>query len=160
MNIGTTGTGTAFDLLLNEYFPQRADDALFQAFENETDALLAALLIETQKANGDDPEFPQEQRPQNQEASYFTTEQPLPVDSVSEERLDFDFPATSVTIWGFDAPVYVSFKSTGDQRKIPLTPSESPFNLAPEGGLGASSIWIRKPDESSADTQIKVLALQ
>jgi hypothetical protein len=161
MNIGSTGTGTAFDLLLNEYFPQRADDALFQAFENETDALLAAVLIELQRQNsGSDPQYPQDQRPESQTASYFTTEEPQTVDTVDEKKLDFDFPAKSVTVWGFDEPLYVSFAGTGDNRRIPLTPAEAPFTVAPEGGLGASSVWVRKPTESSADTQIKVLALQ
>ncbi|SES70195.1 hypothetical protein [Natrinema hispanicum] len=126
--------------------------------EDDTNRLLLALLLEQRGENA--LEAIDHQPDDNQEAGYFVTEEPLPVVSTGEERLNWQFPAKSVTIWGFDEPVYVAFRSEGDYRKIPLTPSESPFTIAPEGGLDASSVWIRKPSDSSNDTEIKVLALQ
>ncbi|WBE14012.1 hypothetical protein CWS96_gp01 [Saline Natrinema sp. J7-1 virus 1] len=162
MNIGKMGTGTAIDQLLGDYFPSREGDFWHQAFESETDVLLAALLLEMKRSNGDDPTLPGDQRPDQQEAEYFTTEEPLPVDSTNEDEqsLNWEFPAKSVTLWGFTEPIYVSFRESGEFRKIPLTPSESPFTVAPEGGLGASCIWVRKANSDTNDTEIKILALQ
>ena len=126
--------------------------------ENDTDRLLLALLLEQRGESA--LEATNTESEDRQEAAYFVTEEPLPVTSTEEGQLNWGFPASSVTIWGFDAPVYVAFRSNGNNRRIPLTPSESPFNLAPEGGLDSSMIRIRKPTEESNDTEIKVLALK
>ena len=128
--------------------------------ENDTNRLLLALLLEQRGENA--LEALNTEADDSQEAGYFVTEEPLPVVSENEDdhHLNWQFPAKSVTIWGFDEPIYVAFRSEGDYRKIPLTPSESPFTVAPEGGLDASSVWIRKPNSSTNDTQVKILALQ
>ena len=128
--------------------------------EDDTNRLLLALLLEQRGENA--LEAIDHQPDDSQEAGYFVTEEPLPVVSTNEDdqMLNWGFPASTVTIWGFTEPVYVAFRGEGANRKIPLTPSESPFTLSTEGGVNASSIWVRKPDSSTNDTQIKILALQ
>ena len=126
--------------------------------ENDTNRLLLALLLEQRGENA--LEAIDTQPDDSQEAGYFVTEEPLPVVSTDEERLNWGFPANTVNVWGFDAPIYVAFRSEGNYRKIPLQPSESPFSVSPEGGIDASSIWVSKPDSTTNDTEIKVLALQ
>ncbi|GAB7121221.1 hypothetical protein JCM9743_36930 [Natrinema sp. JCM 9743] len=83
---------------------------------------------------------------------------PLPVTTTEENRLNWGFPATSVTVWGFDEPIYVAFRSEGNYRKIPMAPADSPYHAGPEGGLGASAVWIRKQSSTTADTTVKVKA--
>lgn len=163
MRFGPKGTSTKYDQVLDQYFPQRSGDLLYQLVENQTDTLLLAVLYELQRMNeGRDPNFPTDDRPEQQEPDYFTTEQPLPVTSVneSEHSLNWGFPAKSVTLWGFDEPIYVSFRGSGDHRRIPLEPQDAPFQVGPEGGLGASGVQLRKPSDDGGDTQVKILALE
>lgn len=154
-------TNTAVDHLLDPYFPQRSGDLLYQLFEDETQSLLAAILMEMQIENRGDAGFPTEDRPDQQEANYFVTEAPLAVDTHDESEgiLNWGFPATQVTLWGFDQPIYVSFRQSGDNRKIPLEEENAPFTVAPEGGLDASAMSVRKRSEDDDDTQILVMAM-
>ncbi|USZ73233.1 hypothetical protein [Natronosalvus halobius] len=159
MTLGNIGTTSPIDNLLAPYFPGR-DGLLHQLLEDENAALQAAILMELQRQNGNDPLEARDERPDQQEAEYFVTEQPLPVTSVNQtdQHINWGFPATSVQVWGFDAPIYVAFRESGDNRLIPLDPKDAPYNAGPEGGLGSSSIWIRKPSEGTNDTTIKVKA--
>ncbi|ELY63577.1 hypothetical protein [Natrinema versiforme] len=124
--------------------------------ENDTERLLLALLLEQRGENAFEALNPESE--DTQEAAYFVTEEPLPVTTTEENRLKWGFPASSVTVWGFDEPIYVAFRSEGDYRKIPLEPSSAPYNAGPEGGLGASAAWISKQSSDSADTTVKVKA--
>ena len=167
MTTGTSGlprgsTNTKYDRVLDEYFPQRQGDLLYQLVENKTDTLLLAVLYELQEMNdGRSADLPSENRPDQHEADYWSTEQPLPVTSTSESdhRVNWGFPATSVTIWGFDEPIFVSFRSNGDHRRIPLDPQDAPFSLAPEGGLGSSLARFRLPNDEANSTEVKILAM-
>ncbi len=67
--------------------------------EDDTERLLLALLLEHRGENAVEALNPESD--DNREAAYFVTEEPLPVTSTDEERLNWGFPATSVTIWGF-----------------------------------------------------------
>ncbi|AFO58418.1 MULTISPECIES: hypothetical protein [unclassified Natrinema] len=124
--------------------------------EDDTERLLLALLLEHRGENAVEALNPESD--DNREAAYFVTEEPLPVTATDEERLNWGFPATSVTIWGFTEPIYVAFRSDGDFRKIPLEPGNAPYHEAPQGGLGASSAWIRKRSDDTNDTQVIVKA--
>ena len=124
--------------------------------ENDTDRLLLALLLEQRGENALEALNPESE--DSQEAAYFVTESPLPVTSTDEERLNWGFPASSVTIWGFTEPIYVAFRSEGDFRKIPLEPGNAPYHEAPPGGLNASAAWIRKRSDDTNDTQVIVKA--
>ncbi|DAC85275.1 hypothetical protein [Natrinema versiforme] len=126
--------------------------------ENDTDRLLLALLLEQRGQNA--LEALDTADDDSREAGYFVTEDALPVTSTDEEKLNWGFSADSVTVWGFDEPLNIAFRSEGEYRKIPLQPSESPFTVAPEGGIDASSAWIRKMSSDASDTTVKVLALQ
>lgn len=161
--IGQVGTNTKFDRVLEQYFTGRQGDVLQQLAENETDALLLAILLELQEQNGNNEfDAPTEERPDQHEADYFATEEPLPIESTNEadHTLNWGFPATSVTIWGFNEPIYVAFRSNGENRKVPLEPSDAPFTAAPEGGLDTSEVRVRKPSSDSADTQVKIMAFE
>lgn len=124
--------------------------------ESDTERLLLALLLEQRGENAVEALNPESE--DTQEAAYFVTEEPLPVTTTEENRLKWGYPATSVTVWGFDEPIYVAFRSEGDYRKIPLEPSDSPYHAGPEGGLGASAAWISKQSSETNDTTVKVKA--
>lgn len=161
--IGPTGTNSKYDRILDEYFPERQGDLLYQLVENETDTLLLAVLYELQELNGNNRfEAPTANRPDQHEADYWATEEPRWIDSTNESdhRINWGFPATSVTIWGFDQPIYVSFRSNGDNRRIPLEPQDAPFTVAPEGGLDSSLVRFRLPSKESDPTGVKVLAME
>ncbi|OAQ52117.1 hypothetical protein HTG_14130 [Natrinema mahii] len=124
--------------------------------ESDTERLLLALLLEHRGENAVEALNPEAD--DSQEAAYFVTETPIAVTSTDENRLNWGFPASSVTIWGFTEPIYVAFRSDGDYRKIPLEPGNAPYHEAPPGGLGASSAWIRKRSDDTNDTQVIVKA--
>lgn len=151
----TIGPGSQVEQILAKY-GLKATSWPDDLVENDTDRLLLAILLEQRGENAlealdtDDDD--------SQEAAYFVTEDPLPVTEAEEDRLKWGFPATSVTVWGFDEPIYVAFRSEGDYRKIPLDPSDAPYHAGPEGGLGASAAWIRKRSSETADTTVKVKA--
>jgi len=151
----TIGPNSQVERILAKYGLEATswpDDIL----ENDTNRLLLALLLEQRGENA--LEAIDQQSDDSQEAAYFVTEEPLPVTTTEENRLNWGYPATSVTVWGFDEPVYVAFRSEGEYRKIPLAPSDAPYHAGPEGGLGASSVWISKQSSSTPDTQVKVKA--
>ncbi|MFA9415178.1 hypothetical protein [Natrinema sp. HArc-T2] len=151
----TIGPNSQVERILAKYGLEATswgDDLL----EDDTNRLLLALLLEQRGENA--LEAIDQQSDDSQEAAYFVTEEPLPVTTTEENRLNWGYPATSVTVWGFDEPIYVAFRSEGEYRKIPLAPSDSPYHAGPEGGLGASSAWISKQSSSTADTQVKVKA--
>ncbi|QFU83393.1 hypothetical protein [Natronorubrum aibiense] len=151
----TIGPNSQVERILSKYGLEATswpDDIL----EDDTNRLLLALLLEQRGENALEAINPESD--DSQEAAYFVTEEPLPVTTTDENRLKWEFPATSVTIWGFDEPIYVAFRSEGDYRKIPLSPADSPYHAGPEGGLGASAAWIRKQSSDTADTTVKVKA--
>ncbi|WP_058992720.1 hypothetical protein [Haloarcula sp. CBA1127] len=151
---GLIGADTPIDDLLEQYFPGAPRNVLYEAFEDETNALLAALLMEMR---GDDID---QNVSGNSEAVYYS-EPGVPVDDTDEETVSWDFAADTVVVYGFDSPIVVAFKATNKaDRFIPLTPSDAPFSLSPPGGLGASKLWYRKMTEGDASTSLNVLALK
>ncbi|NLV09357.1 hypothetical protein GOC74_05360 [Halomicrobium mukohataei] len=151
--MSTVGPDSVIERVLSEY-NIGADSWHEDLFESDTDRLLLALLLEQrgeqylgETSTSDEP-------------TYFVTEEPVSVDSVNQQGLDWGFPADTVTVWGFDEPVLVSFQQTGTNREIPLTAAEAPFSLSPPGGLNTSKLWYRQMTESAADTTLKVLALR
>ncbi|ACV47831.1 hypothetical protein GBQ70_11710 [Halomicrobium sp. ZPS1] len=151
--MSTVGPDSVIERVLSEY-GIGADSWHEDLLESDTDRLLLALLLDQrgdqylgETSTSDEP-------------TYFVTEVPVAVDGVGQQSLDWGFPADTVTVWGFDGPVLVSFQQTGTNREIPLTASEAPFSLSPPGGLNASKLWYRKMTESDADTTLKVLALR
>lgn len=153
-NYGLIGADTAVDDLLAQYFPGRPNNLVYEAFESEQSALMAALLMEMR---GDDID----QDVSGDKESTYYCEANIPVDSVEEETEQWDFTADTVVVFGFDAPIAIAYKdSNKSNRTIPLTPSEAPFSLSPPGGLGASQLWFSKQSKSDTDTTINVLALK
>jgi hypothetical protein len=151
---GLIGTETPVDDLLQQYFPGRPQSALYQAFESEQAALMAALLMEMR---GDGIA---EDATRDAEAVYYS-EPNVAVDTVEESSVEWDFRADSVVLYGFDAPVAVAFKSPNKQnRLIMLSPNDAPFSLSVSGGLGADTVYYRKQTASDADTTMNVLALK
>lgn len=156
-------TNTKYDQVLDQYFPERRNDLLYQLVENQTDTLLLAILFRLEQMDdGTDPMVPTEDRPDQQEADLHVTEDPMPVTShrEGEQVLNWGFPATSVTVWGFDEPIRVAFESSGDRRRVPMHPEYEPFTFAPEGGFGASEARVRKWSEDSEDTTVMILAVK
>jgi len=151
---GLVGSGTPIDDLLEQYFPGAPRNLLYESFENETNALLAALLMEIR---GDDVD---QDVSGDSEAVYFSRPS-VAVESVEEQTVEWDFSADTVVVYGFDAPLTIAYKAPnkGD-RFIPLSPAASPFSLSPPGGLAASTLWYRKQTESDANTTLNVLALR
>lgn len=154
MTVGLIGADTPIDDLLAQYFPDRPSSELYQAFESEQSALMAALLMEMR---GDD--IDQDVTGQ-QEAVYFS-EPGVEVDSIEEDTVDWQFSADSVVLYGFDATMAVAFKAANKgNRLITLDPDDAPFSLSPPGGLRASQVWYRKKNATDADTSFNLLAFK
>lgn len=154
MNYGLIGSETPIDDLLDQYFPGAPRNLLYEAFESETNALLAALLMEMRGTDVD------QDVTGDSEAVYYS-EAGIGVNEIAEKEVSWDFSADSVTVYGFDQPLAIAFKSPnkGD-RLIKLSPEEAPFTVAPPDGLGASTVWYRKQTESQTATSFNVLALK
>lgn len=153
---GLIGTDTPIDDLLEQYFPGAPRNLLYEAFESEEAALLAALLME-QRGDGADGESGGDS-----EAVYYSTETPITVDSAAEgEPVEFDFSASTVTVFGHDAPVQVAFKGTNKpDRLITLSPDTPSLELSGVNGLGASRMWVSKKDDDDPDTQVSAIAIK
>ena len=88
---------------------------------------------------------------------YFATESSVPVESVEEKALNWEFQADEVAIYGFDAPIFVAFKNKEeDNRLIPLKPEDEPFSIK----ITAPGMYFRKASEDTSDTTIRVVALK
>jgi len=151
---GLIGTDTPIDALLAQSFPGAPRNLLYEAFENETNALLAALLMEMR---GDDVD----QDVTGESEAVYYSEPDVDVTGTDEDTVSWEFSADTVVVYGFDAPISVAFKdeNKGD-RAIPLTVTQEPFTLSPPGGLKASKMWYRKQDNSDPDTTLNVVALK
>jgi len=151
---GLIGSDTPIDDLLRQYFPGVPENLLYELFENETNALLAALLMELR---GDDVD---QDVTGDSEAVYYS-EPGVEVTSTNEDTVEWDFSADTVIVYGFDAPVSVAFKGPNKaDRSIQLTTTQEPFTLSPPGGLKASKLWYRKQTDSGEDTTLNVVALK
>ncbi|ELY68141.1 hypothetical protein C489_09065 [Natrinema versiforme JCM 10478] len=155
MGSSTIGPDSPIERVLEDY-GVGASSWSEDLVESDTERLLLALLLEQRGENA--LEAIDSGAEDTQEAAYFVTEEPRPVTSTEESRCKWGYPATSVTVWGFDEPIYVAFRSEGNYRKIPLDPRDAPYNAGPEGGLGASAAWISKQSEGDSDTTVKLKA--
>ncbi|ELY71093.1 hypothetical protein C489_02026 [Natrinema versiforme JCM 10478] len=157
MGSSTIGPDSPIERVLEDY-GVGASSWSEDLVESDTERLLLALLLEQRGENA--LEALDTESEDSQEAGYFVTEEPLPITTAEENRLKWGFPAKSVTVWGFDAPIYVAFRSEGDYRKIPLDPEDAPFSVSPQGGLGASMARLRLPSSETENTQVKILAME
>lgn len=160
-NIGAKGTGTKFDKLVNEYFPQREGNLIYQLLENETDALLAAILLEMQAMNDDGSgQYPQGSGP-GKSSVYFadtfqvTTDGPA-VDGeyVDGTRLDLGFVTDEIDL-RFSDDIAVAFRNTGDHRTITYRQEDSPVV-----GIAADSqyVWIKRAETATSDPVVHLEA--
>jgi len=153
MTYGLIGAETPIDDLLEQYFPGRPKSQLYQVFESEQAALMAALLMELR---GDDID---QDTSGSEEAVYFS-EAGVAVEG-EEQSVEWNFSADTVVIYGFDATLAVAFKSSNKaNRLIKLQPEDAPFSLSPPGGLGAAQVWYRQLNDTDADTSFNVLAFK
>jgi hypothetical protein len=153
MTYGLIGAETPIDDLLEQYFPGRPKSQLYQVFESEQAALMAALLMELR---GDDID---QDTSGSEEAVYFS-EAGVAVEG-EEQSVEWNFSADTVVIYGFDATLAVAFKSSNKaNRLIKLQPDDAPFSLSPPGGLKAGQVWYRKMNDTDADTSFNVLAFK
>lgn len=154
MNYGLVGTDTPIDDLLEQYFPGAPRNLLYEAFESEQSALLAAMLMELR---GEDVD---QDVTGDAEAVYYA-ENGVVVNTTTEDKVEWDFTADAVTIFGFDQPITVAFKDTNkDNREIHLSPSNAPFSVSPPGGLKTSTMWYSKQDTADEDTSLNLLAFR
>ena len=152
-NYGLIGAETPIDDLLEQYFPGRPKSQLYQVFESEQSALMAALLMELR---GDDID---QDTSGSEEAVYFSMAG-VAVEG-EEQSVAWNFAADTVVIYGFDATLAVAFKSPNKaNRLIKLQPDDAPFSLSPPGGLKAGQVWYRKMNDTDADTSFNVLAFK
>jgi hypothetical protein len=153
-NYGLIGSETPIDDLLDQYFPGAPENLLYEAFESEQAALMAALLMEMR---GDDVD---QDVSGDSEAVYFS-EAGVAVEGIEEQSVAWNFSADTVVIYGFDATLAVAFKAPNKaNRLIKLQPDDAPFSLSPPGGLGAAQVWYRKLNDTDANTSFNVLAFK
>ncbi|NLV08729.1 hypothetical protein GOC74_02095 [Halomicrobium mukohataei] len=150
---GLIGSDTPVDDLLGEYFPGAPNNLLYEVFEDETNALLAALLMEMR---GDDID----QGTSGETEARYYSEPGVVVDEEIEDTVRWDFAASTVVLYGFDEPIVIGMQSPNKaNREIPLSPSEAPFSLSQPGGIDTSTVWYRL-QEGAASTSLNVLALR
>lgn len=160
-NLGSNGTGTTFDQLVNDYFPEREGNLIYQLLENETDALLAAILLEMQAMNGDSGTPYAGSSVSQQDAVYFadafqvTADGPdVDGDHVDGTRLDLGFVCEEVDL-RFTDDIAVAFRQTGDHKTITYRQEDSPVV-----GIGASTqyVWIKKADTATSTPTVHLEA--
>ncbi|ELZ22400.1 hypothetical protein C475_17848 [Halosimplex carlsbadense 2-9-1] len=151
MNVGLIGSETPIDDLIAEYFGEGPNSLLYEVAEDEGTALLACMLMEMRGQRGEEADA---------EAAYYS-ETDVSVSTTDEKSIAWDYSASSVLIYGFDAPITVAFKPRKRaDRDIPLTSAEAPFSVAPPGGLGASELYYRKTSESASNTSFNMVAFE
>jgi|GEM_PF-3029670 len=143
---GLIGSETPIDSLIAEYFGDVPDNVLYDLIEDEGTALLACLLMEMrgQRIENDTAEATYDAF-EGLEAEYPDTdigETATPIES----EVEWGYPAGSVVIYNLDKPLYVAFKEGGTNRFVPVGPEDTPFSLAPPGGLDASQMWYRRQE--------------
>ncbi|MCU4716862.1 hypothetical protein [Halapricum hydrolyticum] len=145
---------------LAPYFEEGERGLWTQLVEDQTDALLVAVLIELQALNAEDspsrqtPDIPAPRSGEN-EAEYYAGEIEITSD---EQSVDLGFKAEDVLIYGASEPIEIAFKDPAkSNRAIPLGTSDLPYNVAPETGLGAEEIWYRLGDSASGSTTAQLV---
>ena len=149
MTLGMTGTDTAIDDLLSGYFPSETS-LLGEAVEDETNLLLAALLME-QRGSSNEEDVEGRYYADVYQAGEEGPEGPNADDpNVDGARIDFGTPAKTVDL-RFDGEIAVAFKEPGQpHRTIVYRAQDSPVV-----GLkaGSSKMWLKNgPTESSPVT--------
>jgi hypothetical protein len=146
---GTIGPDSPIDELLADYFGELPEGWAYELFEDETNALLAALLIEQSGRNPSETAS-------NLDAVYYSSgEDGLDVTD-EEQSKDWDFTATSVALWGWEEPILVAFKDQNRKdRWIPLPKNRATLSFE----TTASEVWYTLQDGAQADTTLNVLAV-
>jgi len=86
---------------------------------------------------------------------YYSTEEPIAVDSVQEDSIEWDFLSEEVAVYGFDQPIYIAFNDPeNNNRLIPLDANDESFSM----GIATRKLWYRLPSGSSTPTSIRVIA--
>ena len=146
---GLIGPDSPIDELLTDYFGELPDGWVYEAFEDETNALLAAILIEQAGINPSETDS-------DQEAIYYSTGEDGLTVTTDEDSKEWDFTATSVAVWGWDEDILVAFKGQNrENRWIPLSSSRKSLSM----DTGASGVWYRRQDSATANTDLHVLAV-
>jgi len=147
---GLIGPDSPIDQLLAEYFGELPEGWVYEAFESEQSALLAALLIEQQGGSTS------QESESNAEAVYYSSGESGLTVTTNEQSESWDFTATSVVVWGWSEDILVSFKGPNrTDREIPLAASRESLSL----DVRTSEVWYRRQSSATADTNINVLAV-
>lgn len=155
-NYGLVGSETPIDDLLAQYFPGRPNSVMYDLFESEQTALLAALLMELR---GDDVD--QTVTGDSEPVYYSTGEDPITVDSAEEDTVEWDFTASTAILYGFDQPIHVAYKAPNKPNRIvALTQRDSPFTLSGVDGINASQLYYRLPEEGATPTSFNLIAVK
>jgi hypothetical protein len=153
------GTNTIFDRVLAEYLPYQDRQTLWEELaEDETNALLLALLLETSGRS-----IVEEDRKVNETATYFSETYTVGVDGPASDgeevdgtKVDFGFVADKVDL-RIDDTVVVAFSEPGktEHREITYRQQDSPL-----AGIPASSryVWVRRADSATTDPTVRVEA--
>jgi len=94
------------------------------------------------------------------DAAYWTSEDPITVNSENYNSVNWPFKAGTVVIFGFNSDIVVKFDSNiDDNNEIFLTGSDSPFSVSGVSGLGATEVSY-KLQSGASNTEFKVIALK
>jgi len=156
---GQIGTETVIDRVLAEYLPyQDRQTLLDEVVEDETNALLTALLLEISGQNVLE-ESNEVQKTANYYAETFTVGTNGPVEGGEEidgKRVDLGFVAESIDLRISDA-VTVAFNRPGknDHREITYTSGVSPITEIP---ASTRYVWLSRADSASSDPTVQMEA--
>lgn len=149
----SVGTNTYIDLLLAEYQPDEVSQQgiVGELFEDETNALLYAVLKELR---GERAAATSGSGPGKNNVTYTVKEET--VDNTEPDKIEWNWPANTVLVYGFDAAINIAFQK---DENIPLAAEYDPFTLGPDNGLGATELWYSK-QSGAADTSITVVPFE
>mgnify|MGYP000141505917 CR=1 FL=1 len=149
---------------LGPYFEEGQRGLWTQLIEDQTDALLVAVLRELQELNGGGSPTARDQinpRSSSKSSSYISRE--VSLTTYDDKRIEFDFEVNDVLLYGADQNIIAAFKEPEkDDRDIPLKSDDLPYNVAPEGGLNTEQMWLRLQEQTETEvplgTTVQVVA--
>lgn len=152
------GPGTEIDRLLEPYGFEQGDNWLQEILEDETNKLLAALLIELQQQNGNtSAQVPVDNTP---DGPSYESHQAITARSSTERSVSLGLTASTVVVHNVTEPITVATEEPGtDHRRIEVEPADSPLTLSGVNGIDAGTVWFQAA-EGVSETSFGLIAIR
>jgi len=139
------GPGTEVDRLLDPYGFEQGDNWLQEVIEDETNKLLAALLIEMQRQNGNASNAVDT----GPDGPAYESHQDVTARPDKERSVSLNLTASTVVIHNVSDTINVStIEPSQDHRLIEVQPKDSPLTLS---GINAGTVWHQAAGDQRSD---------